>query len=65
MKERHKKTENNQVEKEVLTGLQQIAVNPNPAANANIKDNLQSETKSEIEKAKNQVGSEITDGEGG
>ena len=64
MNEKHQ-NKKDQPEKEELPGLQQMAVNPNPAANANIKDNLQKESKSEVEKAKIQSGSEITDGEGG
>lgn len=48
-----------------LPGLQQMAVNPNPRANANIKDIIEDESKEQIEKAKTSINSEITDGEGG
>lgn len=51
--------------KKDLAGLQQIAVNPNPRANANIKDIIEDESKAQIDKAKNSINNEITDGEGG
>jgi len=42
-----------------------IAVNPNPRANANIKDEIKNKTPSQLNEEKKQPGNEITDGEGG
>lgn len=43
----------------------QTAVNPNPAANGNIQRKLDELTPEEKQAATDNVGSEITDGEGG
>jgi hypothetical protein len=42
-----------------------IAVNPNPRANANIKDEIKNKTSSQLKEEKQQPGNEITDGEDG
>jgi hypothetical protein len=42
-----------------------IAMNPNPAANANIKEEIGDKTPSQLKKEKSQLGNEITDGEDG
>jgi hypothetical protein len=42
-----------------------IAVNPNPRANANIQDEIKNKTSSELKEEKTQPGNEITDGEDG
>ena len=45
--------------------LQDLAVNPNPRANANIQNKVSSVSESQKRESQNQVGSEITDGEAG
>jgi hypothetical protein len=45
--------------------LKGIAVNPNPRANANIKDEIKNKTPSQLREEKSQPGNEITDGEDG
>src|SRR5881398_1623181 len=47
------------------TDPKEIAVNPNPWANANINDEIQSKTQFELNEEKEQPGNEITDGEDG
>jgi hypothetical protein len=42
-----------------------IAVNPNPAANSNIKKQLSEMNNTENQKARGSINSEITDGEDG
>ena len=42
-----------------------VAVNPNPRANANIKDEIKNKTSAQLEEEKEQPGNEITDGEDG
>ncbi|MBG9377377.1 hypothetical protein I5907_14130 [Panacibacter sp. DH6] len=53
---------NNAVSDEQAT---HTAVNPNPAANANIQEKIEELTPDEHDAATDNVGSEITDGEGG
>ena len=45
--------------------LENIAVNPNPRANANIKDEVKNKSSSQLREEKEQPGNEITDGEDG
>jgi hypothetical protein len=45
--------------------LQNVAVNPNPRANENIKDRLSTPSESQKRESQDQIGSEITDGEEG
>lgn len=42
-----------------------VAVNPNPKANKNIKDEIAKASREDIDAQKRQVGNEITDGEDG
>lgn len=42
-----------------------IALNPNPAANANVNGDLNDISKDEKKEAQEKIGSEITDGEDG
>jgi len=45
--------------------LQNVAVNPNPRANENIKDRLSALSEAQKRESQDQIGSEITDGEEG
>lgn len=45
--------------------LQNVAVNPNPRANENIKDRLSTLSEAQKRESQDQIGSEITDGEEG
>jgi hypothetical protein len=47
------------------TDPKDIAVNPNPRANANIAEEIQDKTSSQLKDEESQPGNEITDGEGG
>jgi hypothetical protein len=47
------------------TDPKDIAVNPNPRANANITEEIQDKTSSQLKDEQSQPGNEITDGEDG
>ena len=64
MKEQSQRSKNNASHEPSILPATEIAQNPNPRANENIKDKI-SNTETKDTNASDTVGSEVTDGEDG